>query len=66
MIKLVKKLVTINKGKNDEKSFYQFYLVLENGSTIRIKPYNYTDKSGKVVSNYRDLSLVANEEKLPF
>lgn len=64
-VRLVKKLVTINKGKNDEKKFYQFVLVLQNGSQLKIKPNSYTDKDGKATSNYRELSLIADDD-LPF
>ena len=63
-VKLVKKLVVINKGKNDEKKFYAFALVLPNGQELRIKPNSY-EKDGKIDSNYRELLLIADDE-LPF
>lgn len=54
-VRLVKKQVILNEGKNDEKKFYIFSLVLENGNVIRIQPNSYEDKTGKKHSNYNEL-----------
>lgn len=65
-VKLIKKIVVLNQGKNDEKKFYSFYLRLPNGSQIRILPNSYEDKkTKKKTSNYNELLLVASDE-LPF
>ena len=45
-MQLYKKLVVLNEGKQDEKKFYSFYLKLENGSEIQVKPNSYKDKKG--------------------
>ena len=66
MVQLVKSLVTLNQGKNDEKKFYAFFLVLENGTKIRVKPNSFKDREGKNHSNYNELCLIADTDKLPF
>lgn len=60
-VKLYKKQVQLDDGK----SFYTFYLKLQNGSTIRVNANSWKDKEGKSHSNYNELLLIACDE-LPF
>lgn len=64
--KLIKKKVTyIDKETKKERSFYSYYLLLDNGTTIQIRPNVYNDKSGRFISNENILFALASDN-LPF
>lgn len=44
---------------NEVKWFWRFYLVLDNGSRIEIKPIHYTKSNGVVYDNTRELVTIS-------
>ena len=57
-VKKIKKSFT--NEKKEKITYYEFYIELENGFRIHIKPFVY-EKDNKAVSTYSQLSQLAYE-----
>ena len=63
MIKdLIVKRKSYKNKKGEQKQDVQFYLVLDNGNSVRISPY-FSTLEGHEFNTFKELLLISHEQK---